>query len=166
VLNASKKLTIFGGAGCAGAHAELIELARRRKAPIVHALRGKEFIEYDNPFDVGMTGLLGFSSGYRAMMNCDVLLMLGTDFPYQQFFPKDATIIQLDLRGEQLGRRTKLDFGFVGETRATLRALLPQLKQNDDERHLHTALEHFARPAKAWTIWPRRARPQAHPPAR
>jgi pyruvate dehydrogenase (quinone) len=89
VLNRSKKITILGGAGCAGAHTELIEVAGRLQAPIVHAMRGKEFIEYDNPFDVGMTGLLGFSSGYHAMMNCDVLLMLGTDFPYQQFFPKD-----------------------------------------------------------------------------
>ena len=148
VLNSSKKLTIFGGAGCAGAHTELIELADRRKAPIVHALRGKEFIAYDNPFDVGMTGLLGFSSGYHAMMNCDVLLMLGTDFPYQQFFPKDATIIQIDLRGEQLGRRTKLDFGFVGETRATLRALLPQLNPNDDDRHLKASLEHYRKTRK------------------
>ena len=143
VLNGAKKLTILGGAGCAGAHAELIELASRRKAPIVHALRGKEFIEYDNPFDVGMTGLLGFASGYHAMMNCDVLLMLGTDFPYQQFFPKDATIIQIDLRGEQLGRRAKLDLGFVGDIGTTLRALLPRLEQNDDERHLRTALEDY-----------------------
>jgi len=148
VLNDAKRLTILGGAGCAGAHAELIELADRRKAPIVHALRGKEFIEYDNPFDVGMTGLLGFSSGYRAMMDCEVLLMLGTDFPYQQFFPKDATIIQIDLRGEQLGRRTKLDFGFVGDTRATLRALLPRLNENDDERHLNASLEHYRKTRK------------------
>jgi pyruvate dehydrogenase (quinone) len=143
VLNASTKLTILGGAGCAGAHTELIELASRRKAPIVHALRGKEFIEYDNPFDVGMTGLLGFSSGYHAMMNCDVLLMLGTDFPYQQFFPTDATIIQIDLRGEQLGRRTKLDYGFVGDTGDTLRALLPRLSQNDDDQHLSASVEHY-----------------------
>jgi pyruvate dehydrogenase (quinone) len=143
VLNGAKKLTILGGAGCAGAHAELLELAGRRKAPIVHALRGKEFIEYENPYDVGMTGLLGFSSGYAAMMNCDVLLMLGTDFPYQQFFPKDATIIQIDLRGEQLGRRTKLDFGFVGDIQATLRALLPRLHENADARHLDTSLEHY-----------------------
>ena len=90
-------------------------------------MRGKEFIEYDNPFDVGMTGLLGFSSGYYAMMNCDLLLMIGTDFPYQQFFPKDAKIVQIDIRGEQLGRRTKVDYGFVGDTKATLRALLPKL---------------------------------------
>src|SRR5580658_2783745 len=125
VLNRSKKTTIFGGAGCAGAHGELIELAGRLQAPIVHAYRGKEFIEYDNPFDVGMTGLLGFSSGYHAMMNCDTLLMIGTDFPYRQFLPKDATVVQIDVRGEQLGRRSKVDFGFVGDTKATLRALLP-----------------------------------------
>src|SRR5882724_9772450 len=125
LLNRSKRITILGGAGCAGAHAELIELAGKLQAPIVHAMRGKEFIEYDNPFEVGMTGLLGFSSGYHAMMNCDVLLMLGTDFPYRDFYPEDATIVQIDLRGEHLGRRSKLDFGLIGDTKTTLRALLP-----------------------------------------
>jgi pyruvate dehydrogenase (quinone) len=148
VLNESKKITILGGAGCAGAHAELIELAAKLNAPIVHALRGKEFIEYDNPYDVGMTGLLGFSSGYRAMMTCNVLLMIGTDFPYQQFFPKDATIVQIDIRGEQLGRRTKVDYGFVGDTKTTLRALLPKLEQNKDEQHLKDAVEHYKRARK------------------
>jgi pyruvate dehydrogenase (quinone) len=143
VLNRSKKTTIFGGAGCAGAHSELIELAGKLQAPIVHAYRGKEFIEYDNPFDVGMTGLLGFSSGYHAMMNCDTLLLLGTDFPYQQFFPKNSTIVQIDLRGEQLGRRSKVDYGFVGDTKATLRALLPKLQQNQYETHLKESLEHY-----------------------
>jgi pyruvate dehydrogenase (quinone) len=148
VLNESKKITILGGAGCAGAHAELIELAAKLNAPIVHALRGKEFIEYDNPYDVGMTGLLGFSSGYRAMMTCNVLLMIGTDFPYQQFFPKDATIVQIDIRGEQLGRRTKVDYGFVGDTKTTVRALLPKLEQNKDEQHLKDAVEHYKRARK------------------
>jgi pyruvate dehydrogenase (quinone) len=148
VLNRSKKITILGGAGCAGAHTELIELAGKLKAPIVHAMRGKEFIEYDNPFDVGMTGLLGFSSGYHAMMNCDVLLMIGTDFPYQQFFPKDATIVQIDLRGEQLGRRTKLDYGFVGDTQTTLRALLPKLEQNKNDEHLNASLVHYQKARK------------------
>ena len=143
VLNRSKKITILGGAGCAGAHAELVELAGKLNAPIVHALRGKEFIEYDNPFDVGMTGLLGFSSGYQAMMNCDTLLMIGTDFPYQQFYPKNATIVQIDLRGEQLGRRTKVDFGFVGDTKATLRALLPRLEPSQSKAHLQESLEHY-----------------------
>jgi pyruvate dehydrogenase (quinone) len=143
VLNRSKKTTILGGAGCAGAHDELVELASKLQAPIVHAFRGKEFIEYDNPFDVGMTGLLGFSSGYHAMMSCDTLLMIGTDFPYQQFFPKDATVVQIDVRGEQLGRRSKVDFGFVGDTKATLRALLPRLERNQSEAHLKESLQHY-----------------------
>ena len=148
LLNKSSKITILGGAGCAGAHSELIELAAKLNAPIVHAMRGKEFIEYDNPYDVGMTGLIGFSSGYHAMMACDVLLMLGTDFPYQQFFPKDATIVQIDIRGEQLGRRTKVDYGFVGDTKATLRALLPKLKQSKDDRHLKVAVKHYQKARK------------------
>jgi len=143
LLNRAERITILGGAGCAGAHDELIELAGKLQAPIVHAMRGKEFIEYDNPFDVGMTGLLGFSSGYHAMMNCDLLLMIGTDFPYQQFFPKEATVVQIDLRGDQLGRRAKLDFGFVGDTKTTLRALLPKLQQNPYEGHLKKSLEHY-----------------------
>jgi pyruvate dehydrogenase (quinone) len=148
VLTRAKKTTILAGAGCAGAHKELIELAGKLNAPIVHAMRGKEFIEYDNPFDVGMTGLLGFSSGYQAMMNCDVLLMIGTDFPYQQFFPKEATVIQIDRLGEQLGRRTKVDYGFVGDTKTTLRALLPKLRQNNDDRHLKASLDHYQRARK------------------
>jgi len=149
LLNGAHRVTIFGGAGCAGAHAELVEVARRLNAPIVHALRGKEFIEYENPFDVGMTGLLGFSSGYHAMMACDVLLMIGTDFPYQQFFPKEATIVQIDVRREQLGRRTKVDLGLVGDTKTTLRALLPKLAAHEDQRYLQAAREHYARERKA-----------------
>jgi pyruvate dehydrogenase (quinone) len=147
ILNQSKKTTILAGAGCAGAHAELIAIAGTLKAPIVHAMRGKEFVEYDNPFDVGMTGLLGFSSGYHAMMNCDTLLMLGTDFPYQQFYPKDATIIQVDIRGEQIGRRTKVDLGLVGDVKATLAVLSSKLDTNLDTRkdgaHLSSSLEHY-----------------------
>jgi pyruvate dehydrogenase (quinone) len=143
VLARAKRITILAGAGCAGAHTELMELAGKLRAPIVHAMRGKEFIEYDNPFDVGMTGLLGFSSGYYAMATCDVLLMIGTDFPYQQFYPKDATIIQIDVRGEQLGRRAKLDYGLVGDTKTTLRALTPKLLANDDEEHLAASRERY-----------------------
>jgi pyruvate dehydrogenase (quinone) len=148
ILNASKKVTILGGAGCAGAHAELVELAGRLNAPIVHAMRGKEFIEYDNPFDVGMTGLLGFSSGYHAMIDCELLLMIGTDFPYQQFYPKEATIVQIDIRGEQLGRRTKVDYGLVGDTGTTLRALLPKLNDNKDDTHLKASVEHYRKARK------------------
>jgi len=143
LLDDAPRITILGGAGCAGAHTELIELARRLNAPIVHALRGKEFIEYDNPFDVGMTGLLGFSSGYHAMKDCDLLLMIGRDFPYQQFYPEGATVVQIDIRGEQLARRTKVDIGLVGDTKTTLRALLPKLQQHRDDGHLKAARTHY-----------------------
>ncbi len=143
ILNKARRVTILGGAGCAGAHVELIEAAGKLLAPIVHALRGKEFIEYDNPFDVGMTGLLGFSSGYHAMMDSDALLMLGTDFPYRQFFPERATIIQVDIRGEQLGRRTKVDVGLVGDVKTTLGALLPELAQKTEGEHLDASLQHY-----------------------
>ena len=142
-LNRATRVTILAGAGCAGAHDELIQLAAKLQAPIVHAMRGKEFIEYDNPHDVGMTGLLGFSSGYHAMMNCDALLMLGTDFPYQQFYPKNARILQIDLREEQLGRRSHLDLGLVGGIAETLPALLPHIAQKTDRSYLDACLSHY-----------------------
>ena len=145
ILNSAQKVTILGGAGCEGAHAELIEAAGLLQAPIVHAMRGKEFIEHDNPYDVGMTGLLGFSSGYYAMMDSDVLLMLGTDFPYQQFYPGHAKIIQVDIRGEQIGRRTRVDLGLVGDVRETLVALRTHLEQKSDRGHLRSSLDHYAK---------------------
>jgi pyruvate dehydrogenase (quinone) len=143
VLSGARRVTILGGAGCAGAHDQLIEVAGKLQAPIVHAMRGKEFIEYDNPFDVGMTGLLGFASGYYAMMHCETLLMLGTDFPYQQFYPETATIVQIDIRGEQIGRRTKVDVGLIGDVKTTLAALSPKLKQKSDNTHLQDSLQHY-----------------------
>jgi pyruvate dehydrogenase (quinone) len=149
VLNSAQKVTILGGAGCAGAHSELIQVAGLLQAPIVHAMRGKDFIEYDNPYDVGMTGLLGFSSGYHAMMDSDLLLMLGTDFPYQQFYPPNAYIIQVDIRGEQIGRRTKVNLGLVGDIRDTLVALKPLIKQkSDDKGHLRVSLDHYKKSRK------------------
>ncbi|HWF47251.1 MAG TPA: ubiquinone-dependent pyruvate dehydrogenase [Bryobacteraceae bacterium] len=148
LLNGAPKVTILGGAGCAGAHAELITAAGLLQAPIVHALRGKEFIEYDNPYDVGMTGLLGFSSGYYAMMNCDVLLMLGTDFPYPAFFPAHAKIIQVDNRGEQIGRRTRVDLGLIGNVKDTLVSLLPSIQQKTDRTHLDRCVNHYKRARK------------------
>jgi pyruvate dehydrogenase (quinone) len=143
-LNHSRRITILAGAGCAGAHPELMALADKLKAPIVHALRGKEYVEYDNPFDVGMTGLLGFASGYRAMERCDSLLMLGTDFPYQQFYPENAWIAQVDSRPEQLGRRARLDLGLVGDVKTTLAALEPHLTTRKDLAHLLECREHYA----------------------
>ena len=107
LLNDAGRVTLFCGRGCAGAHAPLMQLAETLKSPIVHALGGKEYVEYDNPYDVGMTGFIGFSSGYAAMHSCDVLLMLGTDFPYKQFLPTKAKIVQVDIRPENLGRRAQ-----------------------------------------------------------
>ncbi len=143
LLDDAEKVTILAGAGVAGAHDEVIAIADRLKAPIVHAFRGKEWIEYDNPFDVGMTGLLGFSSGYRAMEHCDALLMLGTDFPYRQFYPSRAKVVQVDLRGEQLGRRTPIDVGLVGDAAETARALMPLVRDDRDDAHLRRSVAHY-----------------------
>ena len=145
LLNGSGRTTLFCGAGCAGAHDEVVELARKLQAPIVHALRGKEHIEYDNPFDVGMTGLLGFASGYWAMKNCDTLLLLGTDFPYRQFFPEKARIAQVDIRAAALGNRCALDLGVVGTVSDTVKALLPLLDEKTDSDHLDDALADYRR---------------------
>ncbi|WP_406025130.1 ubiquinone-dependent pyruvate dehydrogenase [Nocardioides sp. NBC_00850] len=145
LLNVGERVTILAGAGCAGAHDEVVALAETLGAPVVHALRGKEFLEYDNPYDVGMTGLLGFASGYRAMERADTLLMLGTDFPYRQFFPKHAKTIQVDVRGEQLGRRHPIELGLVGTVKDTASALLPLLERSDDRRHLDDSLDHYRR---------------------
>jgi pyruvate dehydrogenase (quinone) len=151
LLNGKGRVTILCGSGCAGAHSELLALGERLKAPMVHALRGKEHVEWDNPYDVGMTGLIGFSSGYYAMLDCDVLLMLGTDFPYRQFYPQDSgvRIAQVDIRSENIGRRAAVDFGVVGDIKATLTALLPLLQQKRDDTHLAQAREHYAKARKA-----------------
>ncbi len=143
ILNGGKRVTILAGAGTAGAHQELMALAEVLESPIVHALRGKQYVEYDNPYDVGMTGLLGFASGYKAIEECDTLLMLGTDFPYRQFYPDDAKVIQVDIRGQNLGRRAKLDLGLVGDVKDTIDALLPRLKSRRDRKHLERSLEHY-----------------------
>lgn len=143
LLNQSKRVTILGGAGCAGAHAELMQLALKLKSPIVSALRGREHIQFDNPFDVGLTGLIGFSSGYHAIMNADTLLMLGTDFPYIQFYPSDAMVIQIDKRGENLGRRTRIDLGLIGNVKETLNAVLPQVETKTDDSHLEKFVAHY-----------------------
>ncbi len=142
-LNTVKNVTILAGAGVEGSHAEVLALAEKLRAPIVHAFRGKEHIEYDNPFDVGMTGLLGFASGYRAMERCDVLLILGSDFPYREFYPEKATIIQVEIRGEQLGRRTPVDVGLVGDVGETAKALTPLIRDGRSDDHLTDSLAHY-----------------------
>jgi len=167
LLNGDARVTMLCGSGCQGAHEQLLSLAERLKAPIVHALKGKEHVEWDNPYDVGMTGLIGFSSGYYAMLDCDVLLMLGTDFPYRQFYPRgDAVrVAQVDQRGEVIGRRTPVDIGVVGDVRATVDALLPRLEEKRDGRHLDYAREHYRKARKGLDELAvgRRGKPPIHP---
>ena len=145
VLNNAGAVTILAGAGCAGAHDQLIALAGALKAPVVHAFRGKEFVEYDNPYDVGMTGLIGFSSGYRAMEHCDALLMLGTDFPYRPFLPDRVPVVQVDVRGEQIGKRVQVRVPLVGTVKDTVDALLPLLEPKADSAHLDRMTAHYRR---------------------
>jgi pyruvate dehydrogenase (quinone) len=150
LLNGDGRVTMLCGSGCQGAHDQVLALADRLKAPIVHAFRGKEYIEWENPFDVGMTGLIGFSSGYYAMLDCDVLLMLGTDFPYRQFYPHGAgvRIAQVDTRPENIGRRVAVDLGVVGDVRATLDALTPLINGNRSRAHLDQATQHYRKARK------------------
>jgi pyruvate dehydrogenase (quinone) len=143
MLNRSGTVTILAGAGCAGAHAELMQVAEKLKAPIVTTLRGREHVEYNSPNDVGLTGLIGYSSGYHAIMEGATLLMLGTDFPYTQFYPENATVIQVDRRGENLGRRTRLDLGLIGDVKATLLAVLDKIETKPDDRHLKKFVNHY-----------------------
>lgn len=145
LLQGAKRVTILAGAGAENAHDQVVALAGKLAAPVVHTLRSKQFVEPDNPYDVGMTGLLGFASGYRAMENADTLLMLGTDFPYRAFLPDKAKVIQVDLRGEHLGRRTPLALGLVGDVADTVDALLPLLDQATDRSHLEDSLAHYTR---------------------
>ncbi|MFH8133970.1 ubiquinone-dependent pyruvate dehydrogenase [Pantoea osteomyelitidis] len=144
VLNDASNITLLCGSGCAGAHDEVVQLAATLNAPIVHALRGKEHLEYDNPYDVGMTGLIGFSSGYHAMMNADTLVLLGTQFPYRAFYPAQAKIIQIDINPGSLGAHSHVDMALIGDVKATIRALLPRLEQSGDRHHLDSALAHYA----------------------
>jgi pyruvate dehydrogenase (quinone) len=147
VLNGGRRVTVLCGSGCQGAHHELIALGELLQSPMVHSMRGKEHVEWDNPYDIGMTGLIGFSSGYYAMHDCDVLLMLGTDFPYRQFYPDagDTRIVQVDIRPENIGRRTPVQLGVVGDVQATLAALLPRLSRKQDDTHLRRAREHYVK---------------------
>lgn len=143
LINEAEKITLLCGSGCAGAHDELIATGEKLLSPMVHALRGKEHVEYDNPFDVGMTGLIGFSSGYHAMEHSDLVIMLGTDFPYKDWFPSRAKIAQVDIRAERLGRRCNISLGLVGNVKETLHCLLPLVKQKTDRSYLNKCVEHY-----------------------
>jgi pyruvate dehydrogenase (quinone) len=141
LLDKADRVTLFGGAGCAGAHREVLELAEQLKAPIVYSFRGKEFLEHDNPFATGMTGLLGTESGHYSLEKADLIFLLGTDFPYTAWYPKKPKIVQLDIRAEHLGRRSQLELGLMGDVKATLEELLPLLKQRKSDKHLKACLE-------------------------
>jgi len=143
-LNQSAAVTIFAGAGCADAHDEVVALAAALQAPVGFAYQGKQFIEYDNPFAVGMTGLLGYGGAYKAMHDCDLLLLLGTDFPYEAFLPAHAAVVQVDLRAERLGARSRLDLGLCGDIKATVAALLPLLREKRETAHLDAARREHA----------------------
>ena len=140
MINSAKKVAMFCGIGCAAAHAELLALADRLKAPIGHSFRGKPYVEYENPFDVGMNGLLGFGGAYAAVHECDLLLLLGTDFPYEKFLPTKTKIVQLDIRPGRLGRRSRLDLGLLGDVRETIQALLPMIEPKSDRTFLDAML--------------------------
>jgi pyruvate dehydrogenase (quinone) len=127
LINSAKKVALFCGIGCENAHDEVVALAEKIKAPVGHSYRGKPFIEYDNPYDIGMTGMIGFGMCYEAIHECDLLLLLGTDFPYDKFLPTKCKIAQIDIRVERLGRRSKIDQGIWGDVRETLQALMPML---------------------------------------
>jgi len=156
ILNRGEQaITIYAGVGCAGAHDEVVATAARLKAPIAHTSRGKDFLEYDNPYNVGMTGIIGGPAGYHAVLDCDVLLLLGADFAWSQFYPDKATIIQIDIDPTHIGRRHPVTMGAVGHTKATLEALLPRLEQHEDGVFLAAHVERFQKDvttAKAETV--------------
>jgi len=141
LLNEAQRVTLFGGAGCANAHDEVLQLANRLQAPVAYSFRGKEFLEYDNPNATGMTGLLGTESGHYSLEKADLVFLLGTDFPYTAWYPKKPKLVQLDIRAERLGRRSRLDFGLMGDVKATLGALLPMLRPKKNDKHLKECLE-------------------------
>lgn len=144
LIDGARKVTLFCGSGTAGAHAEVMQFAERIKSPVGHALRGKEYIQYDNPFDVGMSGLLGYGAAYEATHECDLLILLGTDFPYNAFLPDDVKIAQVDVRPEHLGRRSKLDLAVWGDVKETLRCLIPRVREKTDRRFLDRMLKKHA----------------------
>ncbi|WP_374164582.1 thiamine pyrophosphate-dependent enzyme [Arcticibacter sp. MXS-1] len=138
-----KKITLFCGIGMQDAHDEVVALAKKLKAPVGYSFRGKMYAQHDNPYEVGMTGLLGLPSAYHSMKEAELLILLGTDFPYSHFIPDHCKIIQIDIRPEWIGRRAKVDIGLHGQIKATLQALLPLLDENEDDSFLRQQLEFY-----------------------
>ena len=149
LLNDADRVTIFGGAGCAGAHRQVLALAQQLLAPIAYSFRGKEFIERENPYAVGMTGLLGTESGHYALEKAEVVLCLGTDFPYTAWYPKKAKIVQIDVRPDHLGRRSRLALGLVGDIRTTIDALLPLVRPKKRDKHVSACIAKYRETEKS-----------------
>lgn len=143
LINSSDKITIYCGIGVKGAHEEVIRLASLIKSPIGYTFRGKMAIQYDNPYDVGMTGLLGMPSAYASMHESDLLILLGTDFPYEGFMPEDCTIVQVDNRPERIGRRAKVNMGLAGDVKDTLESLLPLIGEKKDDSFLKKQVKRY-----------------------
>ncbi|MDU1889422.1 MAG: thiamine pyrophosphate-dependent enzyme [Dysgonomonas sp.] len=140
LINSSNKVTIYCGLGAKNAHDEAVQLAAKIKAPIGYSFKSKMAIQYDNPYEVGITGLLGMPSAFAAMHESDLLILLGTDFPYTSFMPEKPKIVQIDLRPERIGRRAKVDIGLGGDIKDTLEALLPLIKEKSDDSFLKKQL--------------------------
>ncbi len=140
MISDAKNITLYAGVGAKGSQAQLIQLAGKLKAPIAHSTRSKEFVEPDNLYNVGMTGILGNYAGMHAVSECDLLLCLGTDFAYTQYYPDNARIVQIDLKAEHIGRRSPVDLGLVGDVGDTIDALLPMFSERGDREHLDTCL--------------------------
>jgi pyruvate dehydrogenase (quinone) len=145
ILNNSENVVLYGGSGCQGAHQEILAVAKKLKAPIAHTSRAKDFLEYDNPYNIGMTGMLGNEAGYHALLDCDALLMLGADFAWRQFYPDKAKIVQVDIDPTHLGRRHPIAKGVVGDVKATLEALLPMLVERSDASFRSAYVKRYAK---------------------
>ena len=143
LLNSHKKVTIFCGLGAADAHKEIIQLAEKLKSPVAYSYKAKMAIQYDNPYEVGLTGLLGIPSAYHSMHECELLVLLGTDFPYTPFMPFKNKIVQIDIKPENLGRRAKLDLGLCGDVKDTLQVLLPMIEMKEDVSFLNQQLAFY-----------------------
>ena len=153
MINSAKKVALFCGIGCDTAHDEVVALAEKVKSPVAHSYRGKPFVEYDNPYDVGMTGMIGFGMAYEAIHECDLLILLGTDFPYDKFLPTNCKIAQIDIRVERLGRRSKIDLGLWGDVQETLKALLPMLDVKKDRDYLDTTIRKHQEKLKKMNVY-------------
>src|SRR6202043_4179440 len=149
ILNKSENVVLYGGSGCQGAHQEILAVADKLKAPIAHTSRAKDFLEYDNPYNIGMTGMLGNEAGYHALLDCDAMLMLGADFAWRQFYPDKAKIVQVDIDPTHLGRRHPVTKGVIGDVKATMAALLPRIRERSDGTFRNGYLKRYAK-YKEW----------------